>query len=271
MYYEHMISRFISKALVRNHKSVLLLGPRQVGKSTLVESLSPQLTINLADEAEYLQFTSHANELRQRVDSTGATSVFIDEVQRIPSLLNTVQALVDKDPKLKFYLTGSSARKLKRGGGNLLPGRVIHFKLGPLISAELDYQANTQKALTHGLLPEMYLTKDKSTVESVLKTYGATYIVEEIKAEALTRNLEAFARFMSVAIQHAGHFLDYSKLAKEAKISRHACARFYEIFEDTLIGHRIWPYANCAKSADLIKHPKFFVFDNGVYNAIQNN
>jgi predicted AAA+ superfamily ATPase len=266
-----MIHRLISANLKNLKKSALILGPRQAGKSTLIQSLKPDLTIQLADEMEYYTFTSNFAELRTRIESQSPRTIFIDEVQRIPGILNTVQALIDANKKLKFYLTGSSARKLKRGGANLLPGRVLNFHLGPLVASELDYQLDTRRALIYGTLPEIYLDNKNASTEHLLRSYASNYLKEEIKAEALIRNLEAFSRFMNYAWSTVGVFIDYSKIARQAKIPRHSISRFYEIFEDTLIGQRIWPFEPLREKADLIKHPKFYLFDNGVLNAALGN
>lgn len=267
-----MINRIIKTDLSSTRKSVLLLGPRQVGKSTLINSLKPDLCINLADELEYLNFSSNPGELRKIIEQTKSKIVFIDEVQRLPKILNTIQALIDENKKLKFFLTGSSARKLKRGGANLLPGRALNFQLGPLVSAELSYDLDTQIALEYGTLPEIYLTKNKRECEKILRSYAANYLKEEIKAEALTRNLESFSRFFQECPLVVGQFVDYTKLAKKTKISRHACPRYFEILEDTLIGHRIYPFQKSIDHGlDLVKHPKFYFFDNGVLNGLLVN
>ncbi len=267
-----MINRFIKRDLASSPKSVLLLGPRQVGKSTLVNSLKPDLRINFADELEYLNFSANPGELRRLIEQQKPKSVFIDEVQRLPKILNTVQALVDDNKNLKFYLTGSSVRKLKRGGANLLPGRVINLLLGPLVSAELSYEMDTEQALSYGCLPEMYLSKKKKDNEALLRAYAANYLKEEIKAEALTRNLESFARFFQESTLVAGQFVDYTKMSKKSKISRHACPRYFEILEDTLVGNRVYPFTQAThQGIDLIKHPKFYFFDNGVFNGLLNN
>lgn len=274
MYNEHMIDRIITPLIKKSPKSILLLGPRQVGKTTLVKSLKPQITVQLADESEFFSFTSNPSELRTRLESYrggSRPSIFIDEIQRLPGLLNTVQSLIDEDKSLKFYLSGSSARKLKRGGANLLPGRVLNFYLGPLVAAELEYEMDTKHALSFGSLPEAYTQKDDALRRHLLKTYVVNYISEEIKAEALVRKIDAFSRFTATAIEYAGLFVDYSKLGKKAKISRHAVDRFFEIFEDTMIGRRLWPHGPSLDSADLVKHPKFYLFDNGVYNAVMGN
>ncbi|MBI3295158.1 MAG: ATP-binding protein [Deltaproteobacteria bacterium] len=263
-----MLPRLISTSIKSTRKSVLLLGPRQVGKSTLIQSLKPDITLNLANLDTFLRVTSNPSELQDRLEASSARSVFIDEVQKYPPLLNSIQALLDEKKELKFFLTGSSARKLKRGRANLLPGRVINFHLGPLIAGELDYRADEEALLRFGGLPEIYLEKTEIVRKQILRSYFANYIQEEIKAEALVRNIDAFSRAIPFVISNAGKFVDYSKLAKQSKISRHALSRFYEIFEDTLIGNRLWPDDRLLEKADLIKHPKFFVFDNGIYNAL---
>lgn len=266
-----MISRIISPEILKTTKSILLLGPRQVGKSTLINSLKPELSINLADEVEFLQHSSNPNELRSLIEINKAKIIFLDEVQRLPKILNTVQSLVDADKKIKFYLTGSSARKLKRGGANLLPGRVLNYKLGPLVSTELSYKMDTRKALSQGCLPEVYLGSSEKLNKQILSSYVANYLREEIQSEALTRNLDSFARFLQEGILSTGQFIDYSKLSKKAKISRHSCPRYFEILEDTLVGQRLFPFKPLVSSLDLIKHPKFYFFDNGVFNGLLGN
>ncbi len=266
-----MINRIIANQIAKTKKSILLLGPRQVGKSTLISKLSADLSINLANEVDFMTHSSQPEELAELIAIQSAKTIFIDEVQRLPRILNTVQALVDKQKNLKFYLTGSSARKLKRGGANLLPGRVLNFKLGPIIAAEMSYKFDTKKILSLGSLPEIYLETQAGQAQHLLKSYAANYLQEEIKAEALTRNLEAFARFLNEVILSVGQFIDHTKIAKKIKISRHAVPRYFEILEDTMIGYRVFPFAELIESADIIRHPKFYLFDNGVYNGILQN
>ncbi len=268
---EHMITRLIASEIKKSPKSILLLGPRQVGKSTLATSLKPDLSINLSDQVEFLQHSSNPGELRSLLELTRPSTVLIDEVQRLPSLLNTIQALVDQNKKLKFFLTGSSARKLKRGGANLLPGRVLNYKLGPLVCAELDYKMDTGRVLTMGSLPEVYLSKSEKLATSLLRSYVANYLKEEIQAEALTRSLDSFSRFLQESILSTGQFIDYTKLSKKTKISRHACPRYFDILEDTMVGQRVLPFPELTASLKLIKHPKFYFFDTGVYNGLLNN
>jgi len=152
-----------------------------------------------------------------------------------------------------------------------LPGRIHTYELGPLCASELNYKLDTQKALSLGLLPEPYLTKIPRNAEKLLKSYSQTYLKEEIQAEALTRSLESFLRFFSETVLCVGQFVDYTKLAKKAKISRHSCARYFEVLQDTLVGDLIFPFPELVESLDLIKHPKFYLFDCGVYNGLLGN
>lgn len=265
-----MVTRRISKILEKSPKSILLLGPRQVGKSTLLKSLKPDLVINLASERELLQFSADPDRLESLLLPTTFKRVMIDEVQRLPSLLNTIQSILDEKKTIQFLLSGSSARKLRRGSANLLPGRVFSYELGPLVASELDYALDTPLALKFGTLPEAYLTKDNQFREKLLTSYASTYLREEIQAEALTRNIEGFSRFLFEAAKRSGQIIDYTKFAKHARISRVTCTRFFEILEDTLIGFR----CDCLvpeSGTGGIRHPKFFFFDVGVLNGLLDN
>ncbi len=266
-----MVPRLLKETLQKSPKSILLLGPRQTGKSTLIESLKPDLSINLNHEKTYLDFRTNPNELNELIAGTKYKTVLIDEIQRLPSLLNTIQTIVDsKEYKhLKFYLTGSSARKLRRGEANLLPGRLLSYEIGGLCCAELGSLFKVQRALKYGCLPEPYLSKESIWTEKLLMSYAGTYLKEEIQAEALTRNLDGFSRFLQFAAQTSGQVLDFSKLAKQAKIERKACTRFYEILEDTLLAKRLEVYEKT--SADIQKRPKFYFFDTGVLNGLLND
>lgn len=265
-----MISRTLSETIRTSKKSILLLGPRQTGKSTLIKSLDNDLVINFADQETFLNYTQDFGLLNARIERTQAKLIFIDEVQRIPELLNTVQALVDDSPGIKFFLTGSSARKLKKGGANLLPGRVINYSLGTLTLKELSYH-HEKKDLIYGFLPGVYTEKDIVTKKEILSSYSASYLNEEIKAEALVRDLPSFSRFLQICPELVGQFIDFSKLAKRSKISRHQVPRYFEIFEDTMVGYLLFPDPSLIKKYDLIKHPKFYFFDVGVYNGLQKS
>lgn len=267
-----MITRHIGTHLATSKKSILLLGPRQTGKSTLIASLKPDLTINLAQESTYLEFLQDPSQLETRLGVySKPTSVFVDEVQRLPSLLNTVQSILDKpNNRFKFYLTGSSARKLKRGHANLLPGRVHVYTLGPLSVSELGTALDTRKALAIGTLPGIWTETDSATRQKTLRSYAATYLKEEVQAENLARNLEGFARFLNVTAEWAGQFLDLAKLASASQIARQSAVRFFEVLEDCLVVRRAEAFGK-SLTRRLIQHPKFYFFDIGVLNGLQGN
>ncbi len=266
-----MYTRILAEEIRKSSKSTLLLGPRQTGKSTLLKSLNPDLTVNLAHEPTYLRFLGNPSELEETIASNSSSTVFIDEVQRIPSLLNTIQYLIDEKRHTgRFLISGSSARKLRRGHANLLPGRVFVYRMTPLITAELDYAVNEKAALSTGCLPGVYSEKEQGARTRILRGYAATYLKEEIQAEALSRNLEGFVRFLNMAAATAGQFLDLAKLGSAAQIRRPTAVRYFEVLEDTLIVSRCEPYARSEKTR-LVQHPRYFFFDTGVLNGILGN
>ncbi len=230
------------------------------------------MTFNLAHESTYLEFAGNPRELDERlaplVRNGKAATVLIDEVQRLPSLLNTLQAILDRpDNHVRFFLTGSSARRLRRGGANLLPGRIHTYRLGPIASLEVDHRLDTRQALSTGTLPGVLTEPDRATREKTLRSYAGTYLKEEIQAESLTRNLEGFARVLTTVAEWAGHHLDLSKIAQAAQVSRQTAVRYFEILEDTLVVVRADPFTKSI-SRRLVQHPKFFFFDVGVRNGL---
>ncbi len=260
--------RKIQSEIANIKKSVLILGPRQTGKSTLIHSIKPEYSINLADEATYVEYLSSPSALRESMRAH--KTVFIDEVQRIPSLLNTVQSIIDENPKIKFYLTGSSARKLKRGKANLLPGRIVSYQIGPLALSELKESFDLKRALSIGLLPGVYLEENIKLSQKTLESYAIHYLKEEVQAEALTKNMEGFSRFFNVAISKSGEYLDVTKFAKQAMIERMAAKRYFDILVDTLVVQELEAFSSSQKRR-LIQHPRYFVFDVGVLNGALSN
>lgn len=263
-----IIKRHIEKVLKETSKSVLLLGPRQTGKSTLMQQLRPDLIINLADQAEFTRFLADPGLLRRTIGEN--RRILIDEVQRLPSLLNTTQALIDEKKSRQFLLTGSSARKLRQGNANLLPGRVHAYWLGPLTPLELGKEFEIVRACRRGLLPDPYLDNSEKSWQKTLRTYAATYLKEEIQAESLTRNLEGFSRFLNIAAAWSGDFVDFTKLSSLAEIERTSARRYFEILMDTLVVHRLEAFAKSDK-VRLIQHPRYYFFDVGVLNGIMGN
>lgn len=259
-----IIKRQVFDIIKKTKKSVLLLGPRQTGKSTLFETLQPDLKINFADESIYFQHLKDPSLIKEM--AAGKKRIFIDEIQRIPSMLNTIQSLIDLDKTKQFLLTGSSARKLKRGQANLLPGRILYFELGPLHFLEIPAELyDFKKMLTRGCLPGIYL--DETTDwQKILQAYVALYLKEEVQAESLTRDIQGFSRFFDVTLSKSGTFLDYSKFSSQAMIERNTSRRYFDILVDTLILEVIQPFTK-SQSRRLVQHPKFYCFDVGVLNA----
>ncbi len=233
-----------------------------------MRSLEPELEINLMHQPTYLAFASNPSELEERLPTQG--TIFIDEVQRLPSLLNTVQTLIDEGRLYRFLLTGSSARKLRRGQANLLPGRVLTFQLGPIVAAECDYKLDSMKVLSLGTLPGIISQESSVIAQKILRSYSATYLAEEIQAESLSRNLEGFARFLKIVAQWSGRIVDLSKIASAAQVERTSVVRWVEVLEDTLVAHRVEAFSS-QLSKRLVKHPRIFFFDPGVLNGLLGN
>jgi len=188
--------------------------------------------------------------------------IIVDEVQKIPALLDEIQWLI-VNHGFQFLLCGSSARKLKRGGGNLLGGRALRYELFPLVSAEIpDFDLG--RALNHGLLPLHYLSEDPLPQ---IQGYVGEYLKEEIAAEGLTRNIPAFHRFLEVAAFSNGEVVNYHNMAAECGVSDHTAKEYFHILEDTLIGSLVPAYRKRAKRR-VILAPKFYYFDVGVANTL---
>ncbi|MBU6374878.1 MAG: ATP-binding protein [Bdellovibrionales bacterium] len=263
------LSAVLEGKLKGTPKSILIVGPRQTGKSTLLRKLGVTIEINLANESTYRAHLKDPALLESlvlglKVGPKGAR-VLVDEVQRIPSMLNTIQALIDSHPKIRFLLTGSSARKLKRGQVNLLPGRIFRFDLFPMTYGELAHRWDLQKALTIGSLPEVYLN---DYGPELLANYVDSYLREEIQAEALTRNVQSFARFLDLAAEISGQWINYSQLASDSEIPKETLRRYYDILEDTLLVHRLPGFTAIKGSRKALQREKIIFFDLGVRNAI---
>jgi uncharacterized protein len=192
-----VFERVLRSRLAASRRSVLVLGPRQVGKSTLLHSLGPDLTVNLASPATFRDYVARPEPLEAELRAAGpdVRTVFLDEVQRVPALLDLVQVLLDERPvRLRFLLPGSSARKLRKGQANLLPGRIHH----PLLACEIADAFDLDRVLAHGTLPGIYAEADPSTRESDLRGYVDGYLREEIQAEALVRDVGGYARLLEL-------------------------------------------------------------------------
>jgi predicted AAA+ superfamily ATPase len=263
-----MIDRILYRHLSKkNAKNVLLLGARQVGKSTLVKSLKPVFSLNLADEGLFLSYSKDPARLKREVLALpNSGMVAIDEIQRVPKLLNIVQMLIDDDSPHRFVLTGSSARKLKRGGANLLPGRIVLEHLDPLMVEEIGSEFDLDRALQVGTLPGIYL--DQETGADVLGTYATVYLREEIQAEALTREIGSYSRFLDAAAEASGQWVNYSKLSNDTEIPRETLRRFYSILEDTLVAFCLSPFRPKKPKRRVSQRDRYIFFDVGVRNAV---
>jgi len=265
----HMQARSMETFLRRTRQNVLLIGPRQVGKSTLLKGLKPDWTVNLADEARFLAYARDPGLLRREIETLKRPSlVFVDEVQRVPRLLNTLQALMDDlAVRHRYLLSGSSARKLKGGGANLLPGRLVVAHLPPLTVFEAGEAFDLGRALQLGMLPGIHL--DPEGGGDLLGTYADTYLREEIRGEAMVREIGQYARFLDVMALASGQWLNYSKLSSDTEIPKETFRRFVDILEDTLLAVRLPAFEPRLKTSRRVgQRDRLLLFDVGVRNAL---
>ncbi len=263
------ITKKISGLIARG-KSILLLGPRQTGKTTMLEHLVSDRTFSLADIRIRLRYEKNPEALANEIEALCETKqdkpiIIIDEIQKIPILIDVAQDLIDRK-MAQFILTGSSARKLTREKQiNFLPGRVIFIHMDPLSLHEISTkQYPLMDRLLYGSLPEIVLTSDNNQKEELLNSYILTYLEEEIRAEAAVRNLGKFSRFLELAAAESGNPINFSKLSQEIGVSRNTIENYYEILIDCLIIERVEPISNSKTRRKLIKSQKFLLFDLGV-------
>ncbi len=251
-------------------RSAFLFGPRMTGKTSLLRELSADLYVDLLDPEIELTLRQSPRLFWEQLSALKPTAlVILDEVQRVPALLDYVQKGIE-EKHLRFILSGSSARKLKRGGANLLGGRAKDIKLHPLTNVELGGYFNIQNACHFGTLPKVsqYLAdQDAEEAKSLLRSYSTTYIKEEIQSEALTRNIGAFQRFLQVAVQGNAQVLEFANISRECSVPASTVKEYYSILEDTLLGDFLWPWDRSERKK---ARPKFYFFDCGVIRALQN-
>jgi Predicted ATPase (AAA+ superfamily) len=252
------------------HSSAFLFGPRMTGKTTLLRKIKCDEFFDLLDPEAELRYKQNPRLFFEQISALPQRSkIIVDEIQRVPELLNYVQMGIDRYSQ-KFVLSGSSARKLKRGGANLLGGRALDLKLHSLTSKEIGSAFDIKKALCYGTLPKIYsLLTENNQQEALghLRSYVTTYIKEEIQAEALTRNIGSFQRFLNIAVQSNAQVIEFSNISRESSVPASTVKEYYQILEDTQLGFFLWPFdRNERKKA----RPKFYFFDCGVVRAIQN-
>lgn len=283
--------RYLEKEIVKlldKKQSLLLLGPRQTGKTTLIKKIiknrknvleyplqNPSLRINLEADPSKI--------IREVEAEKNIQLVFIDEAQKVPELFDSAQYLID-NKKAIFIFTGSSARKLRRSGANLLAGRIRRFFLPSLLWGELGWQKksvlptlamqNLNKninysffdSLIYGSLPNI-VCQPAAEREGVLRAYAEIYLEEEIRAEALSRKIGAFSRFLELAAAESGTSPNYTKLSNESGVSQPAIKEYYQILEDTLIVEKVEPFLRNARKR-ILASPRYYFFDLGVRNAL---
>ena len=260
------------KESLERQRSVLLIGPRQTGKTTLVNQLSPDHYISLLRPETRLRYEHTPSLLEKEVESIAERKqmplVIIDEVQKIPSMMDLIQYLIDQR-KAVFILTGSSVRKLKRGSSvNLLPGRLNVIELDPLSIVELgDKPLDLNDILLYGTLPGIYLQTNHRNQEDDLASYVATYLTEEIRAEALVRNVGNFSRFLELAGLESGRIINMSKISQDIGVSSNTIAEYFQILVDCMIVERVEPYSVSHSRKRLVKASKYLMFDLGVRRA----
>ncbi|TAN44348.1 MAG: ATP-binding protein [Nitrospirae bacterium] len=261
----------ITRALkLPTNRSFFLFGPRQTGKTTLINSVFKDrvFKVNLLLSDQYFKYSKDPSLLRKEVmeKTKSINYVFIDEIQRVPELLNEAQHLIDST-SLYFIMSGSSARKLKRGYANLLGGRAVQRFLFPFMWSEVSEKARLMDFLRFGALPPVFFAKNETDKIDLLKAYVDIYLREEIQAEGIVRKIGAFSRFLDMAASQFGEIVNYSTIARECQQAVMTVKTYYEILVDTLIGFRLEPWRKSMKKR-LAGHPKFYLFDNGVTNII---
>ncbi len=253
--------------------SFFLFGPRGTGKTRLLkEHFSPRrtLTLDLLDPETFQTLSLRPKSLVEQLEALPKTTrwVVIDEVQKLPSLLDVVHQQIEKG-RFKFALTGSSARKLKHGGANLLAGRAFVYHLFPLTARELGRAFSLSSALRWGTLPRLFSLKSDEDKRDYLRGYAHAYLQEEITQEQVVRRLDPFRRFLFIAAQMSGQIVNFAKIAREAGTTVPTVQSYFQILEDTLIGFLLDSFHESVRKRQR-ENPKFYFFDTGVLRALNN-
>lgn len=258
------IPRVLDLSALLEKKSHFLFGPRQTGKTSLVRhTLGGTKVYDLLDTGIYLALSQNPERLAQELKPKDRI-VVIDEIQRLPNLLNEVHRLIE-ERGIRFLLTGSSARKLRRGGVNLLGGRARTKHLHPLTYQELGKHFDLDRAIGRGLLPSIYFSDDP---RADLQAYAGSYLQQEIMAEGVTRNLPAFSRFLRVAAQCNSQIVNFTSLANDAQVPRTTVYEYFDILKDTLILHEL-PAWRKSKKRKPLASSKYYFFDVGIVSLLQ--
>jgi uncharacterized protein len=259
---------------IDKHENFFLFGPRGTGKSTLLKNLfsaENTLYIDLLQPEVEDEYARNPQILRNKVLAlpNSVTHVLIDEVQKAPRLLDVVHLLIEETDKI-FVLTGSSARKLKRGCANLLAGRAQVLELYPFSVLETENDFSLLGALSYGCLPKAFTAESIQSKRRFLTAYALTYLNEEIKAEQIVRKIDPFRKFLEVAAQMSGKIVNFASLARDTGADEKTVKSYYQILEDTLIGRYLEPYHTSVRKR-LSQKPKFYLFDTGVQRALTHS
>lgn len=247
--------------------SYFLFGPRGTGKSTWLKKTYPEaFFIDLLDPASFRLYSAAPEKLKAiLVEQKEKKVIVIDEIQKVPELLNVVHSLIEEKRGYQFVLTGSSARKLKREGVNLLGGRALLRHMPPFFAAELDGAFDLKKNIKFGMLP---IVLDSSEPQEVLNAYVGIYLKEEVQAEGIVRNVGDFARFLeSMSFSHAS-LINTANIARECQVARKTVDNYLLILEDLLLSFKLDVFRRKAKRS-LTNHSKFYFFDSGVYYSLR--
>lgn len=257
-----MYSRLIKPS---RDKSFFLFGPRGTGKTTWVKSVFPNaLYLDLLEAELFNDLLANPQRLENLIPKDFKEWVIIDEVQRVPELLNEIHRLIEKY-KYKFVLTGSSARKIRKKGVNLLGGRALRYSMHQLTALEIGRDFDLDHSLAYGQLPCVYTEQNP---KGYLESYVKTYLQEEVQQEGLTRNLGAFSRFLEAASFSQASVLNISSVARDCSVERKVVENYFMILEDLLIAYKVPVFAKRAKRR-MIAHPKFYFFDVGLYRTLR--
>lgn len=258
------IDRALDLSALLEKKSLFLLGPRQTGKTSLIHhTLKTAKVYDLLDSSLFLAMSRNPGRLAQELTDKDRFIV-IDEIQRLPVLLNEVHRLIESHG-IRFLLTGSSARKLRSGGVNLLGGRARTKYLHPLTSRELGRSFDLHKAIERGLLPSIFFSDDPG---ADLEAYAGSYLQQEIIAEGLTRNVPAFSRFLKVAAHCNGTIVNFTNVSNDAQVPRTTVYEYFDILKDTLVLHELPSWQRSVKRKPLASS-KYYFFDVGIVGQLQ--
>lgn len=265
----------IKRVLRCPQRSFFLFGPRQTGKSTWLRTLDlpESWMVNLLSNEIYYRYLKQPQQFRREAQEKirhGTKWIILDKVQRIPELLNEIHQLMEESD-VRFILSGSSARKLKRGGANLLGGRAMlrhlyPFTINELMESRSSADFDIETVLKWGTLPPITGLNPRDAADT-LNAYVEIYLREEIQMEALVRNLGGFTRFLDLSAAYCGEIINFNSLAKECGLPHRTVQSYFEVLEDTLIAYRL-PAWRQSPTKRMVGHPKIYLFDNGVTNAL---